>query len=417
MDRDCYIFGPFHLFPSECVLLRKCDEEEIDLGKRSFDLLVVLVTNAPDLISRTKLMEAVWQEHVEQGNLSTQISNLRKSLGDDESAPKYIQTIRGRGFRFKAPVTRVSVPGPAPATRESGYYTAAVSFEAESHRFVPVYVGKQFDAGVERSTKWGKYREASFDGARLCVSDYGVGVWHIRDVIQFANLVELAKWRREGFQSIFRGEHPISAHTARVLHSLTPTVGETLYGVAGKLVYVLSAFVLKSHTFSAAHLKPALRLISCPKALLQHSDSGPDSTADAVREQQYLESGFEHSDLREFGVLGSDLGYAGWSGVSYHGFGKKSYDLAASIVEFELALQALWLFCCLIKKKRDCVDPSETTELKSAATTIRRQLSRLKAIGPKDPTEERIMCEAIFMSSRIEAEARATLEMISRYQR
>src|SRR6266704_6508084 len=183
MTTDCYIFGPFKLYPSERRLLQ--GESKVTLpGKRRFDLLVVLVSHHGNLLSKKELLEAVWgkkgqETNVEEGNLHTQISNLRQSLGDDESHPQYIETVRGAGFRFIAPVTKIA--GQVSAAIQGSTNATEQSFEIESHRFVPTYIGNLVEGGVEYSTQWGTFQQFFFEdaNAHLHLSEYGIGVWDI----------------------------------------------------------------------------------------------------------------------------------------------------------------------------------------------------------------------------------------------
>lgn len=107
-------FGPggrFELQPLERRLL--VDGEPATLGARAFDLLLELATRPGRLQTKNELIEAVWPGVVvEEGNLATQISTLRKVLGGD-----VIVTIPGRGYRFAAPIERAAAApaGPDPA--------------------------------------------------------------------------------------------------------------------------------------------------------------------------------------------------------------------------------------------------------------------------------------------------------------
>jgi hypothetical protein len=373
------------------------------------------VVNNNHLVRREDLLEKVWgRDNVEEGNIHTHISNLRKLLGDDEARPTYIETIRGRGFRFIAPVQKSSHANLVVSSLNANN---PYRFVVEAHRFVPVYIGTRFNEGVERSTKWGSFRELIFKDSRLCVSEYGIGVWQIRDTLELNSLTDLAIWRRDGFHSILSGTHWISRQTAKLLQiSRTPN-GDFLGRMAGQLEYVLSVFVLKAHQWSAAELKSALKLCSCPRVLLNNDEAGLDRMVSISREQEFLRNGFEHPDLREFGVFGADLGYAGWAGVSYFGFGKEEEGLATALADFEIALQGLWLFCHLTRKAADQGGQFDPRAGTSTAATIRHQLGVIKMIGPTEPTEQRMMCEAVFASSRVENHAMATLEAIGKKQR
>lgn len=111
-------FGPggrFELQPRQRRLL--ADGQPVTLGARAFDLLVELARRPDELCSKHELIEAVWPGVVvEEGNLATQISTLRKVLGGD-----VIATIPGHGYRFIAPrldpptAEAIGDPGPAQA--------------------------------------------------------------------------------------------------------------------------------------------------------------------------------------------------------------------------------------------------------------------------------------------------------------
>lgn len=76
-------------------------ERVIALPKLSYDLLVALAKSAPALLSQEQLMAIVWPDRViGDETLKQRVKLLRKSLGDDASAPTYIEAVRGRGYRL-----------------------------------------------------------------------------------------------------------------------------------------------------------------------------------------------------------------------------------------------------------------------------------------------------------------------------
>ena len=96
---DLYEFGPFRLEPVERRLTRS--GTPVALTPKCFDLLVVLVENRGHLLSKGELLERVWPDQfVEESNLSFNISELRKVLGDGRNGVRYIETVRKKGFRF-----------------------------------------------------------------------------------------------------------------------------------------------------------------------------------------------------------------------------------------------------------------------------------------------------------------------------
>jgi TolB-like protein/DNA-binding winged helix-turn-helix (wHTH) protein len=80
-------------------------ETVIPLKALSFDLLVALVRAAPNLVSFEQLSERVWPGLVVTPETIVQrVKLLRSALGDDPHAPRYIEGVRGRGYRMVAEV-------------------------------------------------------------------------------------------------------------------------------------------------------------------------------------------------------------------------------------------------------------------------------------------------------------------------
>jgi TolB-like protein/DNA-binding winged helix-turn-helix (wHTH) protein len=91
------------------------------LGSRAFDLLRLLAGRHGELISKNEIMEAVWPATVvEEGNLTVQISALRRVLDQYHPEASSIQTVPGRGYRFTAPVTRADPAAPPVDARAFG---------------------------------------------------------------------------------------------------------------------------------------------------------------------------------------------------------------------------------------------------------------------------------------------------------
>ena len=102
-------FGNFRLDPAERLLLR--DGRPVALTPKAFDLLLYLVDHPGRLVEKQALMAALWPDAtVEEGNLASTVSALRKALGDDGDEQRVIATVPTRGYRFTAPVTRLAAP-------------------------------------------------------------------------------------------------------------------------------------------------------------------------------------------------------------------------------------------------------------------------------------------------------------------
>lgn len=109
--KHLYEFGAFRLDPEECLLLSG-DGTPVPLQPKAFDILLALVRNGGHLVKKEDLMKAVWADaFVEEGNLTQNISLLRKALGERKNghAPQFIETVPRLGYRFVAPVRTVAV--------------------------------------------------------------------------------------------------------------------------------------------------------------------------------------------------------------------------------------------------------------------------------------------------------------------
>jgi two-component system, OmpR family, response regulator RegX3 len=74
----------------------------LDLTLKEFELLRMLMEQAGRVITREDLIDEVWDTNWfgPTKTLDVHVSSLRKKLGDDTAAPRYIHTARGVGFRF-----------------------------------------------------------------------------------------------------------------------------------------------------------------------------------------------------------------------------------------------------------------------------------------------------------------------------
>src|SRR5262249_858612 len=81
----------------------------VPLTPKAFDLLLALVERHGRLLEKDELLKKVWPDtFVEEANLASNISQLRKALGDGENGQRYIETAPKRGYRFVADVKKVA---------------------------------------------------------------------------------------------------------------------------------------------------------------------------------------------------------------------------------------------------------------------------------------------------------------------
>jgi len=78
--------------------------EPLELARKEFALLHLLMSEAGTVVTRERLIDEVWDVNWfgSTKTLDVHVSGLRKKLGDDSAAPRYLHTVRGVGFRFAA---------------------------------------------------------------------------------------------------------------------------------------------------------------------------------------------------------------------------------------------------------------------------------------------------------------------------
>lgn len=103
---EIYEFDSFRVDVVSRRLLR--DDQIVKLPTKDFDILLLLVSNFGQVVTKEELMGHVWPDQfVEENNLTVRISALRKLLGESHTRARYIQTVQGRGYRFVAKVRAV----------------------------------------------------------------------------------------------------------------------------------------------------------------------------------------------------------------------------------------------------------------------------------------------------------------------
>jgi TolB-like protein len=101
---------------------------QIPLPKLSYDLLLVMVRAAPNVVSLDELMRLVWPGVVvSPETVSQRVKLLRDALEDDPRVPRYIAGLRGRGYQIVAAVGEIAetaVPHPEATEKvEQGHFS------------------------------------------------------------------------------------------------------------------------------------------------------------------------------------------------------------------------------------------------------------------------------------------------------
>ncbi|MBW8311744.1 MAG: AAA family ATPase [Rhizobium sp.] len=109
-------FDDFELDEANALLLR--GGAAVALAPTPFGLLCALARRPGALMTKHVLLDTVWgHRFVSDSVLKGAVSEIRSALGDDPKAPRYIETVPRRGYRFV--VEPVSVPVPTPAALSS----------------------------------------------------------------------------------------------------------------------------------------------------------------------------------------------------------------------------------------------------------------------------------------------------------
>jgi DNA-binding response OmpR family regulator len=96
-------FGDLSVDPARREV--RLGREDVRLTAMEFDLLATLASRPGLVFSRRQLLARVWgddyfgSDHV----VDVHVANLRKKIEDDPSNPRYVQTVRGVGYRFGLP--------------------------------------------------------------------------------------------------------------------------------------------------------------------------------------------------------------------------------------------------------------------------------------------------------------------------
>lgn len=80
----------------------KIKDSKVDLTLKEFELLQILIKNKGKILKREMLLDKIWgYEYIgETRTVDVHIRYLRRKIEEDDKNPKFIETIRGVGYRF-----------------------------------------------------------------------------------------------------------------------------------------------------------------------------------------------------------------------------------------------------------------------------------------------------------------------------
>lgn len=189
-SHSSYEFAPFHLDVRERRLWR--GRREIELTKRLFDLLIVMVENHGRLLSIDELMEKAWpKKNVDNASVVVAIGSLRKALEPDE----VIETVTGHGYRFTPKVTRVSSQLLPPTPPPPPFGALPINS--------PFYVERKTDQAFYRALE-GRNSIVLLKGARQVgkTSLLARGLQRVRDAGAVVVLTDLQQPSKDAFAGL-----------------------------------------------------------------------------------------------------------------------------------------------------------------------------------------------------------------------
>lgn len=174
-DKELYEFSNFRLDIGERLLLSKSGKQ-VRISEKVFETLCALVRRAGQLVSKDELLAIVWADaEVEENNLDKSVSLLRQALGERKGKEKFIETVRGRGYRFVAEVRRI----------ELTEWAATNNFE------------KSEPSAIVRGSNASEFQTSNLKSQSL-QPDQGIAPSANRlDIRRTGNVLALADWRRE----------------------------------------------------------------------------------------------------------------------------------------------------------------------------------------------------------------------------
>ncbi len=89
----------------------------LKLERIPMELLLLLVEQRGQLVTREQILERVWGKDVfldTDNSINAAIRKIRQVLRDDPEQPRFVQTVTGRGYRFIAPVGETVAPSASP---------------------------------------------------------------------------------------------------------------------------------------------------------------------------------------------------------------------------------------------------------------------------------------------------------------
>src|SRR5215813_4099330 len=173
-----YRFGDFTLDLDQRVLLRA--GKPLPLTPKVFDTLLILVQHSNRVVTKDDLMRQLWPNtFVAEANITFNIQQLRKVLGDDARRPRYIETVSRRGYRF---IANVEVVIDGDASKLSPLVSATIGDGLQNQPAVSASVAASaplIDSGASTRRK-----VIAIGASVLIIGLLGLGLWRLTGFIK-----------------------------------------------------------------------------------------------------------------------------------------------------------------------------------------------------------------------------------------
>ncbi len=324
---------------------------------------------------------------------------LQCTPAEQEAFSLRLAALRGAS----APVNAESAARPAPCT-------------VVSHKFLPVYLGEcstpLYAAGSPSESGPGGLEQQvlladhpSAQSSTVHIYACGVAVVHLEEHHRLESLTELALWR---YRTYLKEPGWVGERMARLL----ARHGDGKDQPAQSLVpqYVLSAYELRTHSWSSAGLDTALQLLATPSVLVNRQNPADVVPLGPGVEEAKFREGWAHPEAVTFDG-GVSRGVVGWSGVAYHPQSDERALTMSQIVALELDVQALWaLSSHILHMIEDGQDPVMPTAY--GWRFLRSAYFRLTTARPTETAQHRVMREAILATSELPDRLRAAQDAL-----
>lgn len=193
--------------------------QQVNLEPKAMAILQYLVVNANKVISRKELFDKFWKNQVvTEDALNRAMWNIRRALGDTPNNPKYIATIRNRGYKLVAPVTLLEDPR-LEKHEKAIQDNIASSLEAHEQEAIPETIDSK--------------RNTSSENLKVAVIE-GTNAWKVLGVICLLVAIFALYMINDSDEQLTPGNQKLS----RITYSQSQNIMSTTTVDGEQLVYI-----------------------------------------------------------------------------------------------------------------------------------------------------------------------------------